>query len=352
MQTPDKSLRILVMVNLPWDPRLGAVRVCMELAEQWRVSGHLVEQYSLSEAFGAAPSSSASLTLRQILFPFKAAAFVRKNGAKFDVIDGLIGVLPFSKTKLGFSGLMVGRSVGLYRLYDEFDRSSAKRWPGRHKGKLIGRIFYSLARRRSLGVSDRAVRHADLINLPNEEEATCLRREVAANLPILVQPYGLTEERRAAFRNRAAAPEVRLMQQRVCFIGMWGARKGARDWAEIIRRIRQAVPNVQFRFLGTMVDSSVIWQDLQLIRVKASISFHPINPRICQNCWRIAPSARFQVTPKVLGWECWSNWLLVFQPLLTPQPDRAICWMGRCEILWCRKATFTHSPIAFAESCN
>ena len=71
METRDNPLRILVMVNLPWDSRLGAVRVYMELAEQWRASGHLVEKYSLSDAFpdarassGEVHSSTASLSLQ------------------------------------------------------------------------------------------------------------------------------------------------------------------------------------------------------------------------------------------------------------------------------------------------
>ena len=55
------------MVNLPWDPRLGAVRVYMELAEQWQKSGHVVTNYSLSDAFPEANVSSAKFTLRQLL---------------------------------------------------------------------------------------------------------------------------------------------------------------------------------------------------------------------------------------------------------------------------------------------
>jgi glycosyltransferase involved in cell wall biosynthesis len=264
MEPHDNPLRILVMVNLPWDSRLGAVRIYMELAEQWRASGHLVEKYSLSDAFPDARVSSAEFTIRQLLFSYKAAAFVRKNSARFDVIDALIGVLPFSKSKLGFHGLLVGRSVGLYRLYEQFDRSVEKRWPGRPKGKFLGRIFYALTQRRLLYASDRAVRHADLINLPNEEEAVCLRQESRTDLPILVQPYGLTVQRRRAFLQAAAAAEIRLAQQRICFIGMWGARKGARDWSGIIRRIRARVPKAQFRFLGTMIDSKAILPDLKL----------------------------------------------------------------------------------------
>jgi glycosyltransferase involved in cell wall biosynthesis len=264
MELHDNPLRILVVVNLPWDSRLGAVRIYMELAEQWRASGHRVEKYSLSDAFPDARASSARFTIRQLLFSYKAADFVKKNRGRFDVVDALIGVLPFSKRKLGFHGLLVARSVGLYRLYEQFDRSVEKRWPGQPKGKFLGRIFYALTRRLLLHASEKAVRHADLINLPNEEEAVCLRQETRVNSPVLVQPYGLTVERRQALLQTAAAAEIRLAQQRICFIGMWGARKGARDWSAIIRRIRARVPRTRFRFLGTMVDSKAILPDLRL----------------------------------------------------------------------------------------
>jgi glycosyltransferase involved in cell wall biosynthesis len=264
METQDRPLRILLVVNLPWDSRLGAVRIYMELAEQWRASGHIVEQYSLSDAFPGVRASSAIFAFRQLRFAYKAAAFLRKNSARFDIVDALIGVLPFSRRRLGFHGLLVARSVGLYRLYEQFDRSIERRWPGRPKGRFLGRIFYAITRRRLFHASDEAVRQADLINLPNKEEAACLRQEISAELQILVQPYGLTVERRQAFGRAAAAVERRLAQQRICFIGMWGARKGARDWSAIIRRIRARAPHAQFRFLGTMVDSKAILADLRL----------------------------------------------------------------------------------------
>lgn len=264
MEPHANPLRILVVVNLPWDSRLGAVRVFVELAEQWRAFGHIVEKYSLSDAFPDVSASPMKFLIRQLLFSRKAAAFVKENSARFDVIDALIGVLPLSKAKLGFKGLLVARSVGLPRLYDQFERSIEKRWPDRPKGKFLGRIFYALTQRWLLHASDKAVRQADLINLPNEEEAVCLRHETSADPPILVQPYGLTVERRRAFLGAAAGAQVRLAQRRICFIGMWGARKGARDWSGIIRRIRARVPEAQFRFLGTMVDSKTILRDLRL----------------------------------------------------------------------------------------
>ncbi|MBA3833230.1 MAG: hypothetical protein H0X34_15310, partial [Chthoniobacterales bacterium] len=47
----SRPLRILIVLDLPWDVRLGACRVWMELAKQWRAMGHSVEQFSFSEAF-------------------------------------------------------------------------------------------------------------------------------------------------------------------------------------------------------------------------------------------------------------------------------------------------------------
>jgi glycosyltransferase involved in cell wall biosynthesis len=255
-------LRILSVVNLEWNPRLGAVRVYMELAEQWRAAGHSVEHFSLSEAFSGTRFSSAGFAVRQLLFAYKAAAYVRKNAARFDVIDALIGSLPMSKQELGFHGLLVARSVGLYRLYDRFEQRAKQQWPPRSRGKFLGRIFYSLVRRWSLRACDRAVRHADLINVPNENEADCIRHETGAGTPLLVQPYGLTDDRRGALSSAAGTDADRLTGKKISFIGMWAPRKGSQDWAKIIRRVREKVPNVQFCLLGTMVDAGAIAADL------------------------------------------------------------------------------------------
>src|SRR3712207_1068852 len=108
MQPPP--LRILIVVNLPWDARLGAVRVWMELAEQWRAMGHTVERFTLSDAVPGVRASPVTFALRQLLFMRQAAAFVRTNSARFDVIDALVGALPYSKQELGFAGIIVARS--------------------------------------------------------------------------------------------------------------------------------------------------------------------------------------------------------------------------------------------------
>src|SRR5437016_3951583 len=76
----DKPLRILGIVNLPWDPRLGAARVWFELSEQWKKAGHRVDKFCLSDAFATPTRSRALFAWRQATFPYQAARFVRPYG--------------------------------------------------------------------------------------------------------------------------------------------------------------------------------------------------------------------------------------------------------------------------------
>ncbi len=263
-ETPDRPLRILIVVNQAWDSRLGAVRVYAELAERWRELGHTVERFTLSEAFPRGQRGRIKFALRQILFPRKAGAYLRQNADRFDVVDALIGSLPQAKERLRFNGLLVARSVGLYRLYDQFEVISRARWPQQPRGKFLGRIFYSLIKRQLIRDSDSAVGHADLINVPNDSEADCLYRELGSGHRIVVQPYGLTQTQRTALARAAASASDRLKRPKVSFVGMWSPRKGAQDWAGILGRVWRVHPETRFSFLGVMVQPKQVWSDLGL----------------------------------------------------------------------------------------
>lgn len=262
MKSQAEPLRILAIVNLPWDSRLGAARVWIELANEWTRAGHTVEKFCLTDAFPKPEESRINSALRQVLFPRRAAAYIRRNADRFDVIDGLIGVLPFPKGSLGFRGLVVARSVGLYRLYDQFIRQECILWPDQPKGRLVGRIFHRFIAWCSWKNSERSVRYCDLLTVPNEDERLEVARDPQVRVPCLVEPYGLSDEFRDALAAAAASPEERLRRQRICFIGMWGLRKGARDWPKIMAAIRQFHPAVEFLFLGTMFDETVVRSDL------------------------------------------------------------------------------------------
>jgi glycosyltransferase involved in cell wall biosynthesis len=262
MKSPDRPLRILAIVNLPWDSRLGASRVWIELAKQWTRAGHTVEKFCLSDAYPETPVSGARSALRQALFPRKAAAYVRENADRFDVIDCLIGVLPFSKDSLRFRGLVVARSVGLFRLYDRFLRQSRKIGPSQSKGRWFGRFFHHFIEWRSRSDSEKSIRACDLLNLPNDDERRELATDQAVHVPAIVEPYGLDDEFFQALATAAVPAEQRLQCQKICFIGMWGPRKGSREWRQIMAAVWQRHPAAQFLFLGTMFDETVVRADL------------------------------------------------------------------------------------------
>ena len=135
-----------------------------------------------------------------MMFPFRALGFVRRHAERFDVIDALVGTLPFAKKSLRFKGLLVARSVGLYRLYEKFERAAAKRWSPSSKGKLLGRIFYSFFNERARTASEASVKNCDLLNLPNSDELVCLREEMKSPKAAVVLPYGLAPARRRPVR--------------------------------------------------------------------------------------------------------------------------------------------------------
>src|SRR5213076_2791768 len=136
-------MRILTVLDLPSDPRLGAARIFMELSRAWETAGHKVSHYCLGDAFTAPTSSPPLSAWRRLRFPGRGAAFVRKNAARFDVIDCLVGALPVTKHRLNFTGLLVARSIGSHRLYRNFEEMARERWPDQPRGKLSGRIFYT-----------------------------------------------------------------------------------------------------------------------------------------------------------------------------------------------------------------
>lgn len=272
-----RRLRILMMIHTPWRPELGAPRAQMEIGEELTALGDHVEKFSYEDAFpddrtkrldgtgrwSRRLSALARYASSNRSFAARAKRYVRENAHRFDIIDANQTDLPFSKTSLGFSGLLVARSVGLIPVYAEFERWAAKRWP---EPPSLRRLVHDgltwPGRRRRRRDAIRSLLHADLINVSNRDDLERVRSEMGFDSKVVRFPLGISAGRLEDLNRAAAPPEQRLAARTVAFVGTWNSRKGARDWPRIISSVVREVPEARFLLLGTGLDSHAVLRDI------------------------------------------------------------------------------------------
>jgi glycosyltransferase involved in cell wall biosynthesis len=183
--------------------------------------------------------------------------------SSLDVIDGLEGTLPFRKPDLRFDGLLVARSVGLQALYRDYAAYERRQWPRRLPGRRITRLVHRVRLHDAYRAGARSLRAADVVRVLNDDEVARLAADPALARKAVAIPEGLPTWHLDALRRSSWPAENRLSAKEVCFIGSWCLRKGAADWARIVSRVRAAMPEVRFTFLGTGVPRSVVVRDLE-----------------------------------------------------------------------------------------
>ncbi|PYK31584.1 MAG: hypothetical protein DME57_03125, partial [Verrucomicrobia bacterium] len=126
-----------------------------------------------------------------------------------------------------------------------------------------------------------------MLNLLNQDERQLLERHRVGKSTIVL-PNGLNDSERAALASAAKSSRERLARKEICFLGMWGVRKGSRDWGKIVRSILNVVPDARFAFLGTMADEQTVLRDLQLSpheSIRCVTTYHPRElPNLIANC--------------------------------------------------------------------
>jgi glycosyltransferase involved in cell wall biosynthesis len=252
-----------MILHMPWERNLGGSRVQLELAEEFQALGHEVEKFDYNDAFGQTNSSRLA-ELARPSFSSKAKKFVQANAHRFDIIDAHQGNLPFIKQELGFKGLLVARSVGLYAFYEEFAKQEAIKYPSTKIKTQIGNWLRSWSKNRDIDYYFGSLQTCDLINLCNYDELTYIQEKLGLGDKCVVFPFGLSQKRKQAFVQAVQPATLRLANKQVAFIGSWGTRKGSKDWAEIIKRTRSQVPDARFLFLGTGFSAKTVLEDLNL----------------------------------------------------------------------------------------
>ena len=253
------SLRILMVLNAPWDRRLGGPRVQIELAEQFRELGHEVDSFAWDDAFPrpAAMPRVASFTRS---FSRVATPWIRQHGDRYDIIDARAGSISATKRRLEFDGLLVTRSTGLLPIYEREFLVQDRAAPG-GGAKTLTRIPRELQRKANERTHRLGIENCDLLNVLNSDEYAYARDELGIGNRTVKLLHGLTEQRAAAFRAARLPVDRRLEKPVVAFVGSWSRRKGSSDMSEIVAAIRSRVPGTRFRFLGAGVPESSVIED-------------------------------------------------------------------------------------------
>jgi glycosyltransferase involved in cell wall biosynthesis len=220
-------LRMLFCSPVPVDLRLGAAKVYVEVAAAVRQLG--------CETTVVGPDETGPLR-----------DYLRAHAAQYDVVEYEHNRLPFPRSDFPARTLFVARSVLL--THHHLDLPIPLR-PGLRA--RVGHWLFGRSRRRRVerfaAAATTTCREADLVNVPNPDDVVALAAHGVPSENVLVLPFGLTADRRAALARAAAAPPT----PTIAFVGTFDPRKGMRDFPQIVGQVCNAIPAARFKLIGT-----------------------------------------------------------------------------------------------------
>jgi glycosyltransferase involved in cell wall biosynthesis len=238
----ESRLRILFFTPAALDKSLGAAKVVLELGEALARRGWKPEYAGPNEVapgkwYPASPEGRQQLVTN----------YLRRRTGEFDVLDYDHAYGPGDRAAFPANVLMVARSVLLAHNVARIPiphRPGLRRWFGQ---LLLGRRR-RLTWARITAIATRACAAADLVNVCNTDEADELRRHGIPPEKVMVLPFGLTAERRAAMETVSLSVPERPC---IAFVGSFDPRKGMRDYPRIVSDTVAAIPTARFKLLGT-----------------------------------------------------------------------------------------------------
>jgi glycosyltransferase involved in cell wall biosynthesis len=234
-------MKILLCTPQPISQYLGVSRVLIELQSQMIKSGHDVTLIGPKE-LGITEEKFTNQDYR-INYQNKLREYLINNADLYDVVDYDHEFLPFDRSEFCKDTLFVTRTVLLTQHLRHINppRPFSLR-------RFIGQIKSSKKRTKRLSDADLTILNADLINVPNKQDAEYLIKNGTPKNKICVIPYGISDQRREDFRKCASTPPNSL---KIVFLGSFDYRKGAMDFSYIINEILKSKPDAKFLFLGT-----------------------------------------------------------------------------------------------------
>jgi glycosyltransferase involved in cell wall biosynthesis len=241
-------MRILFCSPTQLSKEFGASKVTIELAEEM---AHLGWQCEF-----LAPADLLGRQSRNETMPYQAylREHLLKVANEFDVIEYDHHHLPYPRSEFPTETLFIARSVLLAHHFNKPVIPLDKRLKSRVHRLLYGR---EEARKwqKERQLAHLTVQEADLINVANyDDQAELLRCDIAKE-KIVVIPYGISRKRRKLFD---AVPSELPSRPQVAFIGTFDTRKGATDFPSIIEQVCAALPDAEFRLIGTHTNEATV----------------------------------------------------------------------------------------------
>lgn len=245
-------MKIVFVLHYRLDRNAGAAGVLFALADRFVAAGHEVATIS-HDGIGRLPS-----LLREMVFPFYAAAKLLAHHGDADVIEAATGDcwLYYLARRRRTRPLGITFSHGLYRpLHDRLMQERAR---GAARVSWKYWLFRGSVR---LWEEALSMRVADLVYVLNEEErrfATDAQKVDPARVKIVRNGLGEHFRSRSLVASQMAPPPRRT---RIVQVGSYEERKGIRATVAATTRLMQARPAVRMAFLGTVCRSEDVHAD-------------------------------------------------------------------------------------------
>lgn len=242
--TNNQPLKILLCCHLPLRASLGGAKVYLEAAACYKLNGHQADVVGIDQIVGAdAPFMDENWRVKN--FPEKLRDYILNRADEYDVIEYESIYLPYDlkKTK---GPILVARSVLLDLHFRKISVPRFKGWRA-----LVGLLLKSRMRRErmesKIEQSLATMNFADFVNVPNPDDKKILADYGVAPEKIIVQPYGLFQERLNLLKKHSSSNKPFV---KIAFVGTFDNRKGAVEFPDIVREILKSNDKVQFKFLG------------------------------------------------------------------------------------------------------
>lgn len=246
-------MRVLFCSPIPTEnPRLGASRVIVDLAEAWRAHGWDCDVYS-AQGENVAYSD----------YPSHLSAYLSARATEYDVIDFPYSCKPWIDDR--HKGVLtVARSVLLLE-HCHFANDPVGQPSMRDRMSKLLRFRQHKSRQKAVrqGLLDRKcnMSHADLVTVGNSKDKACLTKLGIPADKVIVVPYGLNETHRRRLLTCIPSPQVD--DPTIAFLGTFDYRKGCLDFAAIYDRVSTNYPGLRLKLLGTRgmcADASAVYR--------------------------------------------------------------------------------------------